>query len=272
MKILITGHKGFVGTHTTRALNKHDIVGIDKKAGGDITAEKFLHEASSFKPDMIVHLAADCSTTRSITNPALTFKDITVGNFVICELARITGAKVLYTSSCKAKRNPHGIRTPYGLAKYVGELYLEEYGKVFGVDYLINRPGTIYGPGQEGSAESGWLSWFIKASKENFPIIIYGDGKQSRDVLWVDDYVRLMVDQVDNWDKYQKWGKTFEVGGGEKNEVNLLDVLKFLKYDNFTHEKARVGDMRRTVSDNVVTTVNDWEPKIGWEEGIRKLL
>ncbi len=141
---------------------------------------------------------------------------------------------------------------------------------MYGVDYLTNRPGTIYGPGQDCSPESGWLSWFVRASREKLPITIYGDGKQSRDVLWVEDYVDLLVDQINNWKKYHM--RTYEVGGGEENEVTLLQVLKFLKYKNYAFAPERLGDMKRFVSDNnFVSSVNGWKPAMGWKEGVKKL-
>jgi len=270
MRICVTGHLGFIGSHVLRVLGKHEVAGVDKKTGMNIAFGKFLWSACKFKPDLIVHLAATCSTSHSLLDPAGDFRDNTIGTFNVCEVARITGAKVLYTSTCKVVPGEDGARTPYGLTKYMGELILEEYNKVYGVEYIINRPGTIYGQGQEGSPESGWLAWFIKAKRENLPIIIYGDGKQSRDVLWVEDYTKLIKDQIENWDKYK--GQVYNIGGGEWNELTLLEALELLEYKNYTFAEER-KDIKRFMSDNkLVSSINGWEPQMGYQEGIKKLL
>jgi len=276
MKILVTGSDGFIGSHLMQALRfekkKHDwkVVGIDKKRNVDITEWKKLLDFTRKrigKPDLIVHLAATCSTQASIDRPDEDFGHNVIGSFNICELARWSASKVLYTSTCKVKPNKEGSRAPYGLSKLVGEMYLREYSLDYGLEYVINRPGTIYGPGQEGSPESGWLAWFIKASKEKLPITIYGDGKQVRDVLWVEDYVELLIDQIKHWNKYK--GGIYSVGGGKRNAVNLLTVLKLLKYGDYKFDSVRVGDVKRFVSDNrEVGKVNGWKPKMGWIEGI----
>ena len=153
MRVLVTGCRGFIGSHFISKFG-YKVGGVDKKDGIDITSNKFLFDAYKWKPSLIVHLAANCSTAKSLENPVDDFQNNVVGTLQVCELARITGAKVLYTSTCKVQPNDEGIRTPYGLSKYVGELYLQEYSKLYGFEYIINRPGTIYGPGQKGSPES----------------------------------------------------------------------------------------------------------------------
>ena len=272
MRILITGNRGFVGTHLVKLLKGgYELYGADRKDGLDITSNDFLFSASKIKPDLIVHLAATCSTSKSLKDPVQDFKDNALGTLMVCEVARITGAKILYTSSCKVEPNPDLLRTPYGLSKYVGELYIQEYCGLYGIEYVINRPGTIYGPGQDASPESGWLSWFIKAKKENLPVVVSGTGRQTRDVLWVEDYVALLVDQVKNWKKYQ--GLTYDVGGGIENEVSLLQVLKFIGYRNYKFGPPRLGDVKHFVSDNkLLSFQGNWKPKVGWKEGIKKLL
>lgn len=273
MKVLVTGHQGFVGSHLIKALKKRPrqftIQGVDKKSGFDITDDDKLFSIK--KPDLIIHLAASCSTAKSLDNPRQDFLDNVVGTFNVAELARQTGAGVIYSSSCKVRPTPLGNRAPYGLSKYVGELYLKEYAIDYGLRFVINRFGTIYGPGQDASPESGWLTWFIKASKNNLPITIYGDGRQSRDVLFVSDAVALLVDQITHFALYQ--GEIYEVGGGRDNELSLIQVLDHLNYQNFRFGPERVGDVKRFVADLAkVSAVNGWLPKIGWEEGIQTTL
>lgn len=276
MKLIITGSAGFIGSHLlqrTKSLG-YKILGIDKKNGIDITDYKLLVKTVKTKmpnPDMIVHLAANCSTQKSLDHPAQDFADNAIGTFNACELAREIKAPILYASTCKAKPNKKGARTPYGLSKLIGEMYIQEYHKIYSIDYVINRFGTIYGPGQEGSPESGWISWFIKASTLDLPITIYGDGKQSRDILFIDDCISLLTDQVKNFKKYQ--GKIFDVGGGKKNEINLLRALKLLRHVRYNFAKERPGDVKRFVSNNKrVSEINGWQPKVSWQEGIKKTI
>ncbi len=263
MKVLVTGHRGFIGGHLCDSLDTNgvDYLGIDLLDGDDIAKPKYLLKyllAHDFKPHVIVHLAASCSTSRSIEDPRTDFVNNVVGTFEVCEAARWYGSRIIFTSSCKAWTG-----TPYGTSKAVGEQYISEYSQTYGVDNITNRPGTIYGPGQNASAESGWLSWFIKASLTNQHITIFGDGNQSRDVLYVTDYVNLLLKQINNFSSYRN--TTFHVGGGKKNELTLLESLQILKYSNFSHSTPRLGDVKRFVSENDVL---GWEPKIGYRQGI----
>ena len=170
MKILITGSGGFIGSHLMKALDKtkHTKLGVDKKFGIDITNFQPFFTASmrlmGGKPDLIVHLAAQTSTKQSIEKPQLDFNDNVIGTFNVCEVARFSEAKVIYISSRKATLGAECKGAPYGLSKYVGELYFKEWAKSYGIKPLITRLGNVYGPGQEGSAESFWLAWFIEAS------------------------------------------------------------------------------------------------------------
>jgi len=224
------------------------------------------------KLDMIIHLAANCSTPKSIENPKQDFNDNALATFKICEISRKLNVPVIFTSSCKVHPNKRGERAPYGLSKYVGELYLKEYKKMYGTKFIINRPGTLYGPGQEGSPESGWLSWFIKAKRENLPITIFGDGTQSRDVLFISDYVNLLIDQIEHFGDYER-EEPYEVGGGIENEITLLKLLEFLEYKDYNFDSERKGDVKRFVSDNKdISSVKNWRPLVLWQEGVKQTL
>ena len=269
MRLLITGHQGFIGTHLFKKIKQDhsdiELIGIDKKSGFDITDYERLMTLQHV--DLIVHLAATCSSAKSITDPKSDFTDNVIGTFNVCELAKKHKAGIIYSSSCKVQPNEKGSRAPYGLSKYVGELYIQEYAKDFNIEFVINRPGTVYGPGQVASAESGWLTWFIQASTKGQKITINGDGKQTRDVLFIDDFVKILEDQIINFQLYK--GEVYDIGGGSENEVSLLEVLAYLKYKNYDFGPERIGDVKHFVSDNKkITSVNGWKPKIGWKKGI----
>lgn len=284
MTILVTGALGFIGRHTVEILRLrgHRVIGIDKKAGLNLVEYdnvKALIQASVLEIDYIVHLAGDCSTARSLVNPRQSFLDNVITTFNVAELAKELRVKgVIFSSSVKAYPNSQGIRTPYGVNKFIGEEILWEHGKSFGVKSVINRFGTIYGPGQDASPESGWLTWFIEASLKDSPITIYGDGKQVRDVLYVTDAVNLLIDQVENFDsyylvhdRYHPELSLFDIGGGQANAVTLLQVLEFIGYNNYTFADERLGDSLRYVATNELPNKR-WEPKVGWQDGVRKTI
>jgi CDP-paratose 2-epimerase len=276
MRILVTGSLGFIGSYLMSALRgKHKILGVDKKYGVDIVEANHFFNTVNYslgKPDFIVHLAAQTSRKQSIANPDQVFLDNVVGTFNVCRLARQTGARLIFASSRYAEANKEGKQDPYGLSKYVGELYVKNYGENYNVEFIIDRIGNVYGPGQEGSQEAFWLPWFIKASQEKLPITIYGfGGKQSRCMLYIDDLVALLLDQIENFGKYK--GNLYEVGGGLENEISLLEALRILNYDNYTFGPELPGDSKRLVYNNKeVSAVNGWKPMVSIEEGLKKTL
>ena len=276
MNILVTGSKGFVALHLIRELERkrHKVIGIDKKDGLDIGKGAIQKVISNLEEslDMIIHLAANCSTVKSIANPRSDFNDNAIATFEVCEAARKLNIPIIYTSSCKVHPNKDGLRTPYGLSKYIGELYLQEYEKIYGTQFIINRPNTIYGPGQYAVPESGWLAWFIRAKKENLPFTIFGDGKQTRSVLFVKDYIELLIDQLENFDKYSR-SKPYEISGGPENELTILEGLEFIGHKSLSFGKERQGEVQKFVSDNTeISSIRGWKPKIGWKEGIKQIV
>lgn len=261
MRVLVTGSHGFIGSHLMRALDQRgDIVlGLDKKHGEDLAdrrARWAAIAAASLGPDVIVHLASVCSTPGSVKDPMGTFDDTVVSTAMVLEAARAGGIPVHVTSSVKARDG----MTPYGAAKRMVELWATEYQKAYGLPIIINRPGTIYGPGQEGSEDSGWIAWFCKARDEGLPVVINGDGLQLRDLLHVHDYVRLILTQIDNISLYE--AKTWDVGGGERNTVSVAQMAAHLGL-SATFGPPRYGDAAVYVGDNDVPA---WEPRIAWQE------
>jgi nucleoside-diphosphate-sugar epimerase len=140
------------------------------------------------------------------------------------------------------------------------ETWATEYHHSFGLPLIINRPGTIYGPGQEGSEESGWIAWFCKARDEGLEITINGDGSQIRDLLHVSDYVRLMLMQAENITGYN--GRTYDVGGGSRNVVSVLGMAEYLGL-RYRFGPPRQGDADAFIGYNLAP---GWEPLVQWQE------
>ena len=202
MRILLTGALGFMGQHLHQKLLNlgHQVVPMDKKLGNS-TSENLFPDG---KFDFIVHLGANCSSQISLREPSVDFTDNAIGTFNVCEFSRNNGnIPIIFNSTMKVYPGEDGIIPPYGTSKLVGEMYLKMYQKVYGVPYVINRPSSVYGPLQDGSDDGGWVTWFIKASLTDKTINLYGDGTQSRDILYIDDCINMIVDQILNFKKYQ---------------------------------------------------------------------
>jgi CDP-paratose 2-epimerase len=280
VKVLVTGATGFIGSHLVQELAAcgHHVVGVDKRTGwpaADLPALQCAIEAAG--PDVIVHLGASCSTQVSLADPARDFTDNAIGTFNVAEAARRAGGvPVLFTSSVKVYPGPDGLIAPLGQSKLVGEQYLRLYGDLYGLPHVILRPSTVYGPGQDGSPEAGWVTWFLRAFWGRKQITVHGDGTQSRDILHIEDFTELLVDIVENFDAYQ--GRTYEVGGGPDNEISLLQLLHALEVStgvrpDVIHDERLPGDLQRVVSDNAaISGVRGWKPTVSWVDGVRSTL
>lgn len=279
MNILITGSEGFIARHLIKELakTKHHLILGDIKNGFDVCKGIVIDE----DVDLIVHCAAQTSTKQSIENPERDFLTNAYGTMEVLQFAAKESTPVIYLSSRKAVENDEGQRSPYGLSKYVGELLCKEWSVTYGVPVIINRLGNIYGDDQHGSPEAFWLAWFIEAKKKNLPVTVYGfNGEQSRDMLHIDDLVRLLMMQIEDFDRFAGNEETnklyFEVGGGKDTEVSLNEAIKYLGLTDVTYTEELPGDKKRLVTDQEdllwLYVICGWKPEIGWKEGIDRIL
>ncbi|SDY32702.1 NAD-dependent epimerase/dehydratase family protein [Halopenitus persicus] len=165
--------------------------------------------------------------------------------------------------------------TPYGVSKLAADLYVQDYAERGEVDAAAFRMSCIYGPRQFGNEDQGWVAHFALSALRDEPLTIYGDGKQVRDVLYVEDLIRA-------YDAFLQdpTGKpsVFNVGGGPENTTSLLEFLDLLEEEtgsrpDVSFEDWRQGDQKVYVSD-VSRAENKlhWVPEIGFEEGIERYL
>lgn len=274
MKVLVTGGEGFIGRtlirrlvgakdhegklYTVKSVDiRHINPQIDGTQGLDLARESLaLRVIQNGNFDIVVHLASSLSTPGSLESPLETFRNTVRSAVHVMEACRLTGTPAIITSSVKARDG----MTPYGTSKRMVELWAQEYVRAYDCRFVINRPGTVYGPGQEGSAESGWIAWFLRARKEGLKVTLNDGGHQVRDLLHVDDYCRLLTMQMENPDRYV--GEIWDVGGGVRNSVSVKEMALRLRLD-YEVGPPRDGDADTYIGENKVP---DWQPIIDWKD------
>jgi CDP-paratose 2-epimerase len=147
-----------------------------------------------------------------------------------------------------------------------------DYGRTYGLKTVVLRQSCIYGERQFGMLGQGWISWFARKILEGEAVTIYGDGKQVRDILYVDDWVNVA------WQAAQIGEGVYNIGGGPANTISVLEAIDHLeKMTGITVKKhfdqPRVSDQEYYVSD--ITKAKNklhWEPKVGIDEGLKRLI
>lgn len=168
----------------------------------------------------------------------------------------------------------HTGHTPYGASKYVGDLYTQEYARIYGMKTAVFRMSCIYGIRQFGFEDQGWVAWFIIAVLSGKPITIYGDGKQVRDLLYVDDLVQAYDFFVRSDIRHGVWN----IGGGAENTTSLNEFIGFLEKE--TGKKAKIAfsdwrpsDQKVYISDlGKINKELAWKPYVSPENGYRTLI
>jgi CDP-paratose 2-epimerase len=255
--------------------------------------------------DVIVHAAAQVAMTTSLSNPRIDFKINVLGTINVLEAARLNDATVIFCSTNKVygenvnkvpvyerknrycftdARYKKGIpesfpidlcgHSPYGCSKLAGDLYVQDYAHTYGLKTGVFRMSCIYGERQFGVEDQGWIAWFAIATLTDRVITIYGDGKQVRDVLYVSD----LVDSFDFFINSSLKHGVFNIGGGLKNTLSVLELLHLLanltgKKPRFSFTSWRPADQKVYVSDiSKAKRVLKWKPKENPRTGIQKLV
>lgn len=253
--------------------------------------------------DTIFHFASQVAVTTSVSDPRTDFEINALGTLNILEAARLSRSSpaILYTSTNKVygkmsstrvvKRKlryeltsfPDGVDesqpldfySPYGCSKGAGDQYVRDYARIYGMKTVVFRMSCIYGPHQFGNEDQGWVAHFVISAIAGRPIMIYGDGKQVRDILFVEDLVEAFVRAAENLDKTA--GEVFNIGGGAQNSISLLELLALLEQINgrkisTKYHDWRPGDQKVYVSNiKKARRIFGWTPRIARESGIRRL-
>jgi CDP-paratose 2-epimerase len=312
MKALITGGCGFIGSRLAHRLLDQGIqvTAIDNlsRPGSERNAallaergatlhrvdlsqaEKAFDAFARVGPvDAIFHLAAQVAVTTSYARRYQDFADNGAASFHVIESAKRFSPRAycLYASTNKiyghiAVADPVGMDrhpdpyTPYGVSKFVGEMYFTEYGRPeIGLATCSLRQSCIYGHHQYGVEDQGWMAWFAIANLLGQPITIYGDGRQTRDLLFVEDLIDLYLEC---WSK--RVTGAYPVGGGKENAIDLTQGLDLIArvtgkpFVEIKHDRLRAGDQPYFVADCSWARAAglDWRAKTGVQDGVERMI
>jgi UDP-glucose 4-epimerase len=299
VRAIVTGGAGFIGSHVAGALlARGDEVHVldDLSSGsrekvpdgaelhvGDIRADA----AATFervRPDACFHLAAQADVNTSVARPDFDADVNVVGTVRVLEAARACGAKVVFSSTggaiygeCDGPAPETQERlpiSPYGISKLAGEEYLAGWNRLFGAGHVSLRFANVYGARQEPTLEGGVIAIFLDRLAAGEPTRIFGDGRQTRDFVYV-------ADVVDAWlrvagDESTR-GAVYNVGSGRETSIAalaeaVLGVWRTSRegYD-VRAEPAQLGDVRRSVADiSALRAATGWAPGTSLQEGVRR--
>jgi len=253
----------------------------------------------------VFHLAAQVAVTMSLTDPREDFSINALGTLNVLEAARQLQPLpvVVYTSTNKvyggldhvrvveretrydfedlpqgvAESCPLDFHSPYGCSKGAADQYVRDYYRIYGLPTIVLRMSCIYGPRQFGNEDQGWVAHFALTALRGRQLTIYGDGKQVRDLLFIDDLVELMLRAAQKTDRIP--GQVFNVGGGPANTISVWAELRGLlqemigKVPAVNYAAFRPGDQRVYISDiRKAQEQLDWTPQVGIREGLRRMI
>lgn len=297
MKVLVTGGAGFIGSHLVDRLLQegHDVAVVDDLSQGK---RRNVNKAARFyrrdisgnwmegvfrreRPTVICHLAAQMDVRKSVEDPVFDAQVNVLGLLNVLQLSVKYGVrKVLFASSGGAiygeqsqfpAPETHATLpcSPYGITKMIGEHYLGYYQKLAGIQAVCLRYANVYGPRQDPHGEAGVVAIFTQKMLRGEQPIINGNGRQTRDFIYVDDVVEANLAVLG-----KDVSGTYNVGTGVETTIN--DLHKFLsEYTNRgvkeIHGPGKKGEQARSVIDSSKLRHElGWEPRVSLEEGLRR--
>jgi CDP-paratose 2-epimerase len=254
----------------------------------------------------VIHLAAQVAVTTSVADPVTDFEINARGTLNVLEAIRrhAPQAALLFASTNKVygqflnldgvrvegdryvpvsrrlwegvpEATPLDLYSPYGCSKGVADQYVLDYARVFGLKTAVFRMSCLYGPRQFGTEDQGWVAHFMISAMKGQPITIYGDGRQVRDILYVDDAVAAYLAALERAESLA--GRVFNLGGGPANTLSLRELLLHVERcigvaPTVRYGGWRPGDQPWYVSDTrAFTSAAGWQPRVDMAEGLRRL-
>jgi CDP-paratose 2-epimerase len=256
--------------------------------------------------EQVFHFAAQVAVTTSIDDPVEDFEINAIGTLNLLEALRAhpEPPPLVFTSTNKVyggfedvtlrrtearyeptdaqlrragidESRPLDFHSPYGCSKGTADQYVRDYARSFGLPTVVFRMSCIYGPHQFGTEDQGWVAHFLISALEGRPIVLYGDGRQVRDVLFVEDLVDAF--QLAQANMGALSGQVFNIGGGAQNTTSLVELIDLIadlhgERPDVQFDGWRTGDQRYYVSDiRRFQDATGWQPRYGVEEGVAAL-
>ena len=296
-KVLVTGGAGFIGSHIVEQLIEAGqfVYILDNfRTGQEENLGRFTPGRFELIRDSIVnagahralreakviyHAAAEVGNINSIEHPLADAETNILGTVGICELARETGAKIVYSSSSAIygesaylpidEKHPRTPLSPYGLSKLTGEIYVQLYGQLHNLHYVALRYFNAYGEGQLFNPYSNVIPIFIRRLLAGQPLVVYGDGKQTRDFVHVADIARANVMAAQS----SVTAGAYNIGTGSRS--SLLELLEILRQCHgpltVDFQPARAGEVRDSVADiSAIARDIGFQPAITLKEGVQR--
>lgn len=306
------GHDVLIFDNLSRRGSERNLAWLRQRHGerldfarGDVRDFAALRAALPPDTARAYHLAGQVAVTTSVEDPREDFTINALGTFNVLEAVRerAPGAVLLYASTNKvyggmedlaivegptrysyrdlprgvSESQPLDFHSPYGCSKGAGDQYVRDYHRIYGLSTVVFRQSAIYGPRQFGVEDQGWAAHFVIAAQTGRPISIYGDGKQVRDMLYVDDLIDLYELALEKIDIAK--GKIYNVGGGPDNTLSIWAEFAPMisSFAGRTIEPARYGPWRPGDQPVCILDISKaeaelgWRPKVGVEEGMRRL-
>ncbi len=299
--ILITGGAGFIGSHLVDKLApQNEVFVLDNLFSGSLAnleksntritfikgdiRDRGLIEDVVAKVDFIFHLAADVGNVRSIKDPVANMEVNVRGTLNLLEACLSSNIqRFVYSSSAAIygearylpidEDHPLNPESPYAVSKLAAEKYVFAFYKVHGLPTTSLRYFNVYGPRQEGSEYGNVIPIFLRRIGEGKPLIIFGDGNQTRDFVFVEDIVRANILAAT---QPQAIGGIFNIATGERTSVNeLAELVEKITGENtqIIHDKPRAGEVRHSQANlEKAGKTLEYKPQISLEEGLLLIL
>lgn len=298
LRVIVTGGCGFIGSHIVDYLinDGNQVFVVDNLSTGnirylndraafynvDITDKKISRVFDEVKPEVVYHSAAQIDVQRSIKEPYFDAETNIIGTVNILECCRNYGVrKIIYASSAAVYGNPvylpldeeHPILpiSFYGVSKHAPEHYIKVYSSLYGFRYTILRYSNVYGLRQDPKGEGGVISIFIDKIKNGEAPVIFGDGEQTRDFVYVKDIAQANIKALESGD-----GQVLNISTNKEVSVNrLYEIIKGFSGTILAaiHRDERKGDIRRSYLENKkALKYLGWMPKYSIEQGLKETM
>lgn len=299
MKVLVTGGAGFIGRWVVKELlaRGQEVVAYDNLSTGSLGNIREFRGNKRFRfvkgdildtrrlmevfrgVDACVHLAAQINVQRSIDRPEETFRINVDGTFNVLEECRRRDAKLELVGTCLVydasdggpidEDHPLRPASPYAASKLAGEELALAYHRAYGLPVVVTRPFNTYGPFQRSDTEGGVLNIFIQRHLKGKPLLVFGSGKQTQDLLYVEDCADFIIRAAFN---KRAVGKIINAGSGK--DISIKDLALMIcgdmrKMKHLPHPHPQ-SEIQRLVCDySKAKRILGWKPKVSLNEGIR---